>query len=58
MKFLLQAARDLEASKSAVLPPLQSVVELTTAAAPPQRGQEPTLETASVSSAGIRAGLL
>lgn len=43
----MQEARDLEAAKNAVLPPLQSVVELTSAAAPPQRGAEPAAASAS-----------
>ena len=42
----------MEAAKLAVLPPLQSVVELTSAAAPPQRGAQPVTVGAASSSAG------
>lgn len=45
----LQAEQDLVRSRSATLPPLQSVVELTSAAAPPSRNAE---EMAAVSTAG------
>jgi len=50
----MQEAIDMEAAKSAVLPPLQSVVELTSAAAPPQRGAQPVTATAASTSAGGR----
>lgn len=45
----------MEKARSAMLPPLQSVVELTSAAAPPSRNAE---EMASVSSAGARPNRL
>ena len=48
----MQDTLDLQASKDAVLPPFQSVLELTSAAAPPRRNEEPVTSAASVSSAG------
>ena len=47
-----QDALDVEAAKLAVLPPFQSVMELTSAAAPPQRGVQPETATSGVSTAG------
>lgn len=46
-----QSAQDAERARHAVLPPLQSVLELTDAVRPPQRGEEPQM--ASTSSAGV-----
>ena len=45
-----QSAQDAERARHAVLPPLQSVLELTDAVRPPQRGEEPQM--ASTSAAG------
>ena len=47
-----QDALDVEAAKAAVLPPFQSVMELTSAAAPPQRGVQPETATSAASTAG------
>ena len=48
----LQDAQDIRAARRAQLPPLQSVTELTSAAAPPQRGEAPVTAQAAPSSAG------
>lgn len=42
-----QSAQDAERARHAVLPPLQSVLELTDAVRPPQRGEEPQLASSS-----------
>ena len=47
-----QDALDVEAAKSAVLPPFQSIMELTSAAAPPQRGAQPGTAISAASTAG------
>lgn len=47
-----QDAQDVEAAKTKVLPPFQSVLELTTAAAPPQRGGEAGSAATAAPSAG------
>ena len=49
----MQDALDVEAAKKAILPPLQSVLELTSAAAPPRRNEEPVLSEAATMSAGL-----
>lgn len=49
---LLQDAQDVAAARQMSLPPLQSVVELTTAYQPPQRGEEPVSAQSAPSSAG------
>lgn len=48
-----QSAQDAERARHAVLPPLQSVLELTDAVRPPQRGEKPQM--ASSSAAGMES---
>lgn len=48
----LQDAQDIKAARGAQLPPLQSVAQLTSASAPPQRGEVPVTAQAALSSAG------
>ena len=48
-----QDAQDIKAARRAQLPPLQSVTELTSASAPPQRGEAPVTAQAATSSAGL-----
>ena len=54
----MQDAQDIQAARKAQLPPLQSVTELTSAAAPPQRGEVPVTAQAAPSSAGLDSGFL
>ena len=49
---LKQDAQDVAAAREASLPPLQSVVELTSAFRPPTRGEAPVTAQAAPSSAG------
>jgi hypothetical protein len=48
-----QDAQDIARARQADLPPLQSVLELTTAFKPPQRGEEPVSAQAAPSIAGV-----
>ena len=50
-----QDAQDIQAAREAQLPPLQAVTELTSASAPPQRGEVPVTAEAAPSSAGWTA---
>ncbi|KAK9867047.1 hypothetical protein WJX84_003121 [Apatococcus fuscideae] len=47
-----QEAQDLERARAGTLPPMQSVLELTSAAAPPQRGMEPAMADTAPSTSG------
>lgn len=52
MSMFVQDALDVAASKKAILPPFQSVLELTSAAAPPKRNEELVTASLQPSSAG------
>ncbi|KAK9822741.1 hypothetical protein WJX74_002486 [Apatococcus lobatus] len=47
-----QEAQDIARARAGVLPPMQSAIELTSAAAPPQRGMEPATTDALPSTSG------
>lgn len=49
----VQDAQDVQAARRKSLPPLQSVMDLTTAFQPPQRGEAPVSAEAAPSSAGF-----
>lgn len=53
-----QSAQDAEYARNAMLPPLESVLELTDAVRPPLRGEEPQITSTSSAGMGLGACLL